>query len=96
MTPSEVTAVVQEVLGTDQIAADDNFFDVGGNSMLALTLISRIKARCGTSLPLIELISNPTPAGMARVIAQSGAGAGTAVPGTYRLADLTAAAEEPS
>ena len=93
MTPSEVAAVFQEVLGTDQVTADDNFFEVGGNSMLALTLISRINARYGTSLPLIEVIHNPTPAGLARFIARSGAG--TAVQGAYRPAGLAAAGEEP-
>jgi acyl carrier protein len=74
MTPTEIAALVQELLDVDQVAPEDNFFDMGGNSILALTLISEIKEQYGATLPLIDVIRNPTPAGLARLITQSNGG----------------------
>jgi acyl carrier protein len=71
VTPTEVAMLVQEILDTDQIEIDDNFFDVGGNSLLALTLISKIKERSGAALSLTSVISNPTPEGLAQLIAEA-------------------------
>ena len=73
MSPSELATLIQEILDTDRMAVDDNFFDLGGNSILALTLISRVEERCGVALPLIDVIRNPTPAGIAVLIAKSAA-----------------------
>lgn len=65
MTPTEVAVLMQDLLDSDKPAADDNFFDIGGNSILALRLISEIHNRSGAVLPLIEVIRNPTPDGIA-------------------------------
>ncbi len=74
MMPTEIAALVQELLDIDQVAPEDNFFDVGGNSILALALISEIRQRYGTTLPLIDVIRNPTPVGLAQLIARSRGG----------------------
>jgi acyl carrier protein len=71
---TEVAALVKELLDIDQVTPEDNFFDLGGNSILALTLISEIKERYGATLPLIDVIRNPTPAGLAQLITQSDGG----------------------
>lgn len=71
MTPTDIATLVREVLGTDQIGVDDNFFAVGGNSLLALTLMSKIKERYGATVSLIDVIRNPTPEGLARLVAHA-------------------------
>jgi aryl carrier-like protein len=84
MTPTEVASLVREIVEIDQMAVDDNFFDVGGNSILALVLISRIKHRTATALRLIDIVHSPTPEGIARLVAQAGsdlAASGVAVSG---------------
>jgi len=38
----DVAQVWQEMLGVDQVYLDDNFFDVGGDSLLAIRMVDRI------------------------------------------------------
>lgn len=52
----------------DGISRTDNFFDLGGHSLMATQLISRIKTAFDLDLPLRALFDNPTLAGLAWVI----------------------------
>ena len=49
-----------EVLNRTDISAQDSFFDVGGNSLLAFKLINNIKEHTGFEFSFKELISNPS------------------------------------
>ena len=49
-----------EVLGFDGFGIDDNFFDLGGHSMLAVRLIGRIRQNLGIQIALPRLFENPT------------------------------------
>ncbi len=50
----------QEVIGVRQIGTHENFFDIGGNSLLALQLIFRISQTFRLQLPLRQLFDTPT------------------------------------
>jgi amino acid adenylation domain-containing protein/non-ribosomal peptide synthase protein (TIGR01720 family) len=67
-TGSDVDAVVRELfaeaLGRDSVGADDNFFALGGDSILAIALVSRARAR-GLTLRARHLFEHPTPAALA-------------------------------
>jgi acyl carrier protein len=67
-TPEQVATIIEEILGTEEIAADESFFEMGGNSMRALTLISRVKERWAAKITLINVIQNPTPTLLAALI----------------------------
>ena len=54
----------RELLGLDDIGIDEDFFDLGGHSMLAVELFVRIEDRFGQDLPLSTLIEHPTIAGL--------------------------------
>jgi aryl carrier-like protein len=69
MTPDDVAALMRDLLDSDDVAVDDSFFDAGGNSISALTLISEIRRRSGLSLTLTEVLRNPTPNGIAVLVA---------------------------
>ncbi|MFG2957735.1 phosphopantetheine-binding protein [Streptomyces sp. NPDC048291] len=69
MTPHQVAHLFGEIVEADDIAVDDNFFDVGGNSVLALQLIAGLTERSGLSLRLIDVVREPTPEGLARTLA---------------------------
>jgi len=69
MTAREIATLMSELLELDDIAIDDNFFEVGGNSLLALSLIDELRSRYGTEISLLKLIRSPTAEGLAHLIA---------------------------
>jgi acyl transferase domain-containing protein/thioesterase domain-containing protein len=59
----------QKVLpDVDQVMVDDNFFDLGGHSMLAVPLFSAIQEATGADLPLSTVFEAPTIREMAQVL----------------------------
>jgi amino acid adenylation domain-containing protein len=52
--------VWQEVLGVDVVSARDSFFELGGNSLMAVRLISRLKSELRMDLPLRSIFADPT------------------------------------
>jgi amino acid adenylation domain-containing protein len=61
LTLEALIRVWQDVLGTNPIGPDDNFFDLGGQSLLALTLALKVQKTFGVSYPLAALLKAPTP-----------------------------------
>jgi amino acid adenylation domain-containing protein len=74
----EIAAVWQEVLGVPRVGAEDNFFDLGGHSLLLVDAQARLAARLGREIPLLELFRHPNVAALARHLE----GAASASPGT--------------
>ena len=58
----------QRVLGTHQLALDDDFFDLGGDSLLAVQLHARVEATTGQVIPLLSLFQAPTVRQMATTL----------------------------
>jgi amino acid adenylation domain-containing protein len=54
-----VAELWREVLGVRSIRPDDHFFDLGGSSLIALQLRTRVKERLGVLLPIHALVENP-------------------------------------
>ncbi len=63
-----VAAVWQEVLELDQVARDDDFFDLGGDSLLAGHVLSRLRERAGTALSLRLVFENSRLADLAAAL----------------------------
>ncbi|MGX6606765.1 SDR family NAD(P)-dependent oxidoreductase [Micromonosporaceae bacterium Da 78-11] len=62
-----------EVLGVEPVGARDNFFDLSGNSLLALQMLALVKKRFGVAVPSVTLFEAPTVHALAAVLDQQGA-----------------------
>ena len=56
----QIAAIWEEIAGGGRIGRDDNFFDVGGNSLNALHIINRLKEELELDIPLLGLFEYPT------------------------------------
>jgi thioesterase domain-containing protein len=59
---TEICAAFAEVLGIERIGLDDNFFEHGGNSLVATKLAARLSAALAVQVPVMSLFTAPTPA----------------------------------
>ncbi|PMR61414.1 non-ribosomal peptide synthetase [Verrucosispora sp. ts21] len=56
--------IVAELLHRDKVTIDDNFFDLGGHSLLTVQLVNRIAAATGRQLSVRSVFVTPTVAGL--------------------------------
>jgi len=55
-----ITIIWQEVLGVEQVGIHDNFFDLGGHSLLMVRVHSKLKETIGQELSMVDLFKYPT------------------------------------
>jgi acyl carrier protein len=56
----EILSIWEAALNNDQISVTDNFFDLGGNSLIAIQVMIQIDKKLGYHLPLTTLFEAPT------------------------------------
>ncbi|WP_372368075.1 amino acid adenylation domain-containing protein [Candidatus Uabimicrobium sp. HlEnr_7] len=59
-TQGQVMTIWQKLLSLQEIQLDDNFFEIGGNSLLATQMLFEIKNNFGCDIALDSLYENPT------------------------------------
>jgi amino acid adenylation domain-containing protein len=67
-TERRMADIWSSLLGLPQVSADADFFDIGGNSLLATRLLSRIEASFGRKVSLASLFKARTVQALARVV----------------------------
>ncbi|MFE3602201.1 amino acid adenylation domain-containing protein [Streptomyces sp. NPDC059142] len=66
------------VLGTDTVGRDEDFFRLGGSSLLVARLLTNIREEFAVSVPFTGFFGDPTVAGLAGLVARAEAEEGTA------------------
>jgi len=77
-TPTEaaVAEIWREVLKLERVGATDHFFDLGGHSLKATRILTRVGARLGVELPVGVIFDQPTVRGIAALVDEKRAQAG--------------------
>ncbi|MHB8863281.1 MAG: amino acid adenylation domain-containing protein [Pirellulaceae bacterium] len=76
----ELVAIWQAALKHDRIGTLDNFFDLGGHSLTALTVVAEIRNRLDVDVPLRWLLEHPNITELACQIVSADVGAAVATP----------------
>jgi acyl carrier protein len=91
---TKLSRIWREVLAIDEIGVADNFFDLGGHSLAASRVISRVIQTFQLELPVKALFDAPTVAEMAAVIKQNQAKRASDAELAHRLREVEAMTEE--
>lgn len=75
MTELQLVQIWESVLNGRRLGVKDNFFEIGGHSLLAARLVSQVQQKMNVQLPLSALFQGPTIAEMAALIRQQSADA---------------------
>jgi thioesterase domain-containing protein/acyl carrier protein len=70
---AQIEAMFRALLGVDRIGPNESFFDLGGHSMLAVTLIEQLHRRFGVRLSLLSLFEAQTVEALAALLRKGGA-----------------------
>jgi acyl carrier protein len=82
----KLAGIWAQLLGLERVGVDDNFFDLGGHSLLTTQAVSRVRAGFGIELSLRSFFETPTVAGIAEIIEQAkDSGAESTMPQISRL-----------
>jgi acyl-CoA synthetase (AMP-forming)/AMP-acid ligase II/acyl carrier protein len=68
MVEERLAALIVPLLRVDRVGVNDNFFLLGGHSLLGTQLITRVSDSFGVNLPLLSLFDHPTLGGMSAEI----------------------------
>jgi acyl carrier protein len=67
----EIARIWQEALRVETVGVDDNFFDLGGHSLLVVQVQRRLREAFGRDVSLVDLFRYPTVSSLARYLGQT-------------------------
>ncbi|MFD8705822.1 amino acid adenylation domain-containing protein [Kitasatospora sp. NPDC059648] len=84
-TPVEeaLAGIWQDILGVERIGVHTDFFRLGGHSLMATRILSRIRSSLGVAVPLVRFFEQSTIAGLASEVDRTGR-SGAAEPAVVR------------
>ncbi|MBI3687558.1 MAG: acyl carrier protein [Actinobacteria bacterium] len=69
-----VSALWREALNADEVGLDDDFFDLGGNSISAVRLVPMLSERLGVDVTMSVIFDHPTPRELGKKLHTLGTG----------------------
>jgi acyl carrier protein len=87
-----IARIWREVLAVPDVGVRDRFFDVGGDSLLAMRMVNRLRESFGAELSLRALFEAPTIEELASVLSAAFRGSHADAPAKARAVDSTVAA----
>ncbi|HEX2254140.1 MAG TPA: amino acid adenylation domain-containing protein [Thermoanaerobaculia bacterium] len=73
-----VAGIWQDVLRLERVGLHDNFFDLGGHSLLLVQVATRLRERCGRDVTMVELFRRTTVASLVAHLEDGSGGAAAA------------------
>nr|AGS49845.1 long-chain-fatty-acid--CoA ligase [uncultured bacterium esnapd17] len=70
-TQASIAALYRQVLEVDDVSADDDFFVLGGNSLLAMRLLELIEQELGVKIPARAFYQGTTVAELSDTVQES-------------------------
>ena len=67
-TEEKIFKIWSEILRIREIGRNDNFFDLGGNSLLAISLLNRMEEQLGVNISFKDLIINSSIADLGKYV----------------------------
>ncbi|MGE5362730.1 MAG: amino acid adenylation domain-containing protein, partial [Bacteroidota bacterium] len=71
-TEQKLVLIWESLLSISPVGIEDNFFEVGGHSLLVVRLVSEIEKVFGKHLPVVRVFESPTVAGIAGILRKDG------------------------
>jgi thioesterase domain-containing protein/acyl carrier protein len=68
---TQIAAIWASMLGVAHVGIHDDFFDLGGHSLIAVRVFARVKKEFGVDLPLSTILQAPTVAAYAEIVRQA-------------------------
>jgi acyl transferase domain-containing protein len=69
-TENKIAEIWESLLGIDRVGIQDNFFDLGGHSLIAIQIISRLREAFSIELPIRCIFEAPTISELASLVTQ--------------------------
>jgi acyl carrier protein len=66
-----IANIWQMVLRVDKVSCDQNFFDLGGHSLLIIQVSNHLRDRFGLNVPIVELFKYPTVRSLAKHLSRA-------------------------
>jgi acyl carrier protein len=64
----KIAGIWEALLGVAQLGIHDNFFDLGGNSLICLKVVSQLKKELKLEIPVVAIFEGPTVSSLARLV----------------------------
>lgn len=61
----------QGILAVERVGRDDDFFDLGGNSIAATQIVATLRGEQGVTIPIVDFLDHPTLAAFAAHVTQA-------------------------